>query len=184
MIETCIEDGLFIFGSPFHLDAGQILVPTLAGLRTNLIKGECTHLLLQILTRIFDADVRDTHLHFDGFPLFGVVVEPYSHIITTHLAGIALIQFVGTRVDVPLSFHPLHRTLFFPISHLFRSFADTHHEIDRKDCLRIVAEGTHQFASLNLAFVHDSYRGTGLVGQALTQVQQDVALPFGEGKAA
>ena len=183
MIKTGIENGTLIFRAALNLDTREILVPHLTCRRTHLVKIKARLLRFHVLAGILNADVRNTHLHGNRLILFRIIVEPDTYIIATHLTGITAVNLIFTCIGIPCSLRR-HRTLLLPVTSFRGSFAQLHHKIDRKDSSRIVAEGTQQFASLNLRIIHEANSGPRLIGQSLSQMQQDMALSLREGKAA
>ena len=159
VIKAGIENGTLIFRAALDLDTRKILVPHLTCRHTHLVKIKARLLRLHVLAGILDADVRDTHLHGDGLILFCLIVKPDTHIIATHLTGITAVNLIFTRIGIPSGLRR-HRTLLLPITSFRGCLAQLHHEINRKDSGRIIAESTQQFASLNLRIIHEANGGT------------------------
>ena len=94
------------------------------------------------------------------------------------------IEFVLTVIGIPLSLHAGHGALFLPVATALRLLIDAHHEVNGKDGLWTVAEGSKQFGALPFAGTALADKGTAFVSQSFAQVEQDVALTSREGEAA
>ena len=64
-----------------------------------------------------------------------------------------------------------------------RHLVDAHHKVDGKHSIGHIAERAKGADAFPLRVAHAAHLGTAFVGQALAQVEQDVALTFGEGEA-
>ena len=177
-----IENRLIVVRPAFHHHTRQIVVPHLAGCRTHFVEIEIRLFGVHIQAGIFDADKRDTHLYFDHFVFFGIILEPDADVVTAHLTVILRVQFIFAGIGIPFGFHSLHLALFLPVAGLLGGFAELHHEIDRENSLRVIAERTEQLASLYLRIAHHTNGRTGFIRQPFPQIQEDIPLPFRESK--
>ena len=177
-----IENRLIVVRPAFHHHTRQIVVPHLAGNRTHFVEIEIRLFGVHIQAGILDADKRDTHLYFNHLAFFGIILEPDADVVTAHLTIVLRIQFIFAGIDIPFRFHSLHLALLLPVAGLLGGFAELHHEIDRENGLRVIAERSEQLAPLYLRIAHHTDSRTGLVRQPFTQVQEDIPLPLRESK--
>ena len=183
MIHSGIEYSHLFFRATFYLDTGKIIVPSLTGLRTQFVECCAERLFFfQIQTSILNADKRYAHTDLNHFFRRSIVSKPHSYIISAYFFCISSIEFVFTGCIVPLRLHT-HRTHHFPITAFCRYFVDTHYKIDGKYCLRIVTESSQQLGTFNLTVVYKTNGSTTLIGQSLSQIQQDIALSGRKSKA-
>ena len=183
MIQRRVEDGLLVGRAAFHLHAAQVLLPGSIGLPPHALEGEALLLRIQVPAGIVDAHERDAHLHQHFLSgLEAVVVEPIADIVSAEFPGVVLINLVLAGIGIPGGFGG-HGTLFFPITDGIRGLAYPQHEVQREHGVAVVAEGAHELESLDFRIAHLFNCGAALVGEALSQVQEDIALSTGEGIA-
>ena len=76
-----------------------------------------------------------------------------------------------------------HGGLLLPVAGPLGCLAHPHHEVHREDGLWIVAEGAEQPKTLYLGVAHPAHHASHLVGQSVTDVEQQIALSLGEGES-
>ena len=109
-----------------------------------------------------------------------LVPEPIANVVTGQFPGIGLIELVTSCISIPGGFGR-HRTLLLPIAAPVWCLAHAQDEIHRKHGFPVVAEGPHQLRAFDLPVGNPADRGARFVGQAFSQVYEDVAGPGGEG---
>ena len=182
VIEGRVEHRLLLLRATLYLDTSQVADPGCTGISQHLIKVLFTLFFLQVETGIGHADKRYAQLHLYLLALSQLVVEVEADVIASHLLLVVGIALVLAAVSIPLSLHT-HGALLLPVTCRGRQLVDAHHEVDREDGLRVVAEGAEQLASLPLAGARLADKGTTLVSQSLTQIEENMPLAFGKGKA-
>ena len=183
MIKRRIENNLLLVRPAFHYDTRQIVVPTFTAFRQYLVEVLAGLLFVQIETGILDTDERNTHLHLYLLALPGIECQKSADIIARQLLAITGIQFILTVVRIPFGLHACHGALFFPITGFEGSFVNTHHEVNRKYRLRIVAESTEQLHPLKFTLAGLPQESSGFIGQSLSQVQQNMTPAFWKSEA-
>ena len=93
-----------------------------------------------------------------------------TEVTATPRTGVARFTFPKGRSHILLNLG----ALFFPITGFEGSFVDTHHEVNRKYRLRIVAESTEQLHPLKFTLSGLPQESSGFIGQSLSQVQQNM----------
>ena len=183
MVQSGIEDELFIFCSTFYFYNRKRVIPTCAGGLHYSIERKTGNFLFHVLTCILNAYIRNTHLHGDLFVGFRIVFKPNADVIAAHLSVIFRVELILSGMDIPLGFDALHLALLLPITAFLGCLAEFHHEIDWKNGLRIVAESTEEFASLDFRVANKADSRPGLVRQSFAQIQEDIPLPCRESEA-
>ena len=183
VVQGGVEHALLLLAAAFYGDGAQRLVPLGGGAAADTVEVERGLLGLQVLAGVGDGDERDAHLHLHLFAGSEVVAEVVAYIVAGQFAAVAGVELVAAVVVVPLGLHTLHGRLFLPVAAALGGFVHTQHEVDGKHGLRVVAEGAAQAVAFYLGVAHTAHHGAALIGEALAQVQQHVALPLGKGVA-
>ena len=181
VVERRIEHRPLLRGAAFDPDAAEVGSPLRPGGLTDFVKLEGPLFLFEILAGIVDADEGDAHLEPDLLPRLELVeMEPVADVVAGELAGIGGIDLILACIGVPGGLGR-HRALLFPVAGAVGHAADADDEIDREHGLAVVAEGAHELHALDLGGIDAADHGPAFVGQALAEVDQDVALAAGEG---
>ena len=142
MVKGSIKDSFLFFRPAFDKNTRKVLIPTHTGICQYLTEILSTLFCIQIQAGIFDADKRNSHLHFDLFTFRRVESKKSTDIISGNFLTITGIKFVVSIVRIPFSFNSGHGTLFFPITAGYRLLVDTHYKINGKYCLGVIAESS------------------------------------------
>ena len=181
MVKRRIEDGLFVIRAAFYPDTAQMLRPKCVGPGTDLVEAEARGLLgIQVLPRIFNAYEGNAQLEENLLSLCqGIVVEPAADVVTAEFPRIVFINLVLPGIGIPGSLGR-HGPLLFPVAGGRRNLTHPQHKVDGENGLPVVAEGSHELGAFHLSGRYPPHGGAALVGEALPQIEEDVALPAGE----
>ena len=182
MIECRIKNGFLLFRTSFHKDAREVIVPAATGFFQHLTEVLSLLLGIQIEAGILHAHKRDSHLYFHLLAFFGIECKIGADIISRQFLLVAGVKFVASVIGVPFGLYTGHGALLLPVARSGGLLVDTHHKVDGKNGLWVVAESTQQLHTFKLAFTRLAQKSSRFIGQAFAQVQQHMALPGRKGQ--
>ena len=182
MIECRIKNGFLLFRTSFHKDAREVIVPAATGFFQHLTEVLSLLLGIQIEAGILHAHKRDSHLYFHLLAFFGIECKIGADIISRQFLLVAGVKFVASVIGVPFGLYTGHGALLLPVARSGGLLVDTHHKVDGKNGLWVVAESTQQLHTFKLAFTRLAQKSSRFIGQAFAQVQQHMALPGRKGE--
>ena len=116
VIQSCIEYFFLAQAAAFHLDSGQVAVPSCYSIGPDLVEIETGLLGFEVHSRVLAAYEGDTDLDHNLLILIDIVIsEPEADVVAGNFAGVAGVELVFALVGVPSGLRG-HRALFFPIA--------------------------------------------------------------------
>ena len=182
MIECRIKNGFLFLRTSFYKDARKVIVPAATGFFQHLTEVLSLLLGIQIEAGILHAHKRDSHLYFHLLAFFGIECKIGADIISRQFLLVAGVKFVASVIGVPFGLYTGHGALLLPVARSGGLLVDTHHKVDGKNGLWVVAESTQQLHTFKLAFTRLAQKSSRFIGQAFAQVQQHMALPGRKGE--